>query len=77
MKIRFMPHNNKAVTNILDFLSDRTMDDVFEILTNYFAIPDKEIDCYKLVDIQHDLEGSVIYDGVSSFANLICPDNMR
>ena len=75
--IRFMPHNNKAVTNILDFLSDRTMDDVFEILTNYFAIPDKEIDCYKLVDIQHDLEGSVIYDGVTSFANLICPDNMR
>lgn len=53
------------------------MDDVFEILTNYFAIPDKEIDCYKLVDIQHDLEGSVIYDGVTSFANLICPDNMR
>jgi len=81
--IKYMPHNNDAIARLVDFVSDKTMDDVFEILSNYLTVPDEELNDLGLINPKSDFEEmfdyeeNLEYDGVTAFAHLIWPSNLH
>ena len=74
----FMPREKSTLSEILDFLSNRTMDDVFVILDNYINIPVDEAEKkYPVADWDMDIFGDeATFQGIQTVAHLLWPANL-
>ena len=77
MPHKFMTSSNDTLSYIVDFLSDRTMADVFQILDSFMSVPGGDYkERYPVVDWGCPYEGIITYDGIVTIAHLFWPSNI-